>query len=296
VHAYGHIAGSVGLTDPGWRVDISRPNLMAPWHLMRRAALAAPTRTTKAVHEHGLAATIPAFPKRLSIPLLGCGALVLAQMSLAMVAGTIALTQMNQRGLLLDGIMVFVVAPLVMILLWRLYASTLLPRSVYRAICGLQGSVGKLVSTLRPGSVQNPNAINREKLFSSSEWTMHSAFMPLLTELEKYLVETADSWQITRDEVSRRWVDQIRQATLEMKKAVKEKDELDRYSDPPEVQALKKRFAHMESEVRRVGRQIIAGLRVRSATIRLRQCKSCGGPVSSETSSCPYCGSGLQYA
>lgn len=296
MRAYGRIASSIGLTDPGWQVEVSRPNLMAPWHLMRRVALASPTQSTKAVREHGLVATVPELPKRLSIPLLGCGALVLAQMSLAMVAGTIALTQMNQRGLLLDGMMVFVAAPLVMILLWRLYASMFLPRSVHRIICDLQVSIAKLVSALRPGSVQSPNVIDRGKLFSSSEWTIHSAFMPLLTELEKYLVETVDAWQIKGDEMSKRWADQIRQATLGMNKAIKEKDELDRYSDPPEVRALKERFAHMEGEIRRVGRQIIAGLRVRSATIRLMQCPSCGGPVSSETSSCPYCGSGLQYA
>ncbi len=45
----------------------------------------------------------------------------------------------------------------------------------------------------------------------------------------------------------------------------------------------------MRREIRRIGRLILDGRRLPGARLELAQCPACGGPVSSETKSCPYC-------
>lgn len=54
-------------------------------------------------------------------------------------------------------------------------------------------------------------------------------------------------------------------------------------------------YNYMCGEIRRVGSEIIKGLRVPDRKISALDCPNCGGPVTSESRKCPYCGVGLSY-
>jgi uncharacterized Zn finger protein (UPF0148 family) len=51
----------------------------------------------------------------------------------------------------------------------------------------------------------------------------------------------------------------------------------------------------MCGEIRRVGSEIIRGLRVPDRKITAQDCPTCGGPVTSESGKCPYCGVTLSF-
>jgi hypothetical protein len=63
-----------------------------------------------------------------------------------------------------------------------------------------------------------------------------------------------------------------------------------RHAVAEETKPLRDQFSFMHSELRRVGQQILRGVRAPGRQIALASCRACGGPVTSETHLCPYCG------
>lgn len=265
---------------------VSRPNIMAPWHLLTRMALAVPElRTAQVVRQLGLAATVPDLPERPSVPLFGCAGLV----ALGVVGSLV--------GAAANMFFLAIAIPFVLVVAWKMYGGAYLRWRLWSDLCDLHASLGQLVNGLWPTWNEEIRLLDRQKIFSTSEWTLHMAFTPLLTSLEQYLDQHADFSHVnTRDEATRRLAERIRKASVDLDAAIAEKHDLEHFTDPPEVAALKQRHDFMQAEIRRVGRQILAGLRVRSASLRLFRCPACAGPMSSETSSCPYCGSGVRYS
>ena len=62
-----------------------------------------------------------------------------------------------------------------------------------------------------------------------------------------------------------------------------------------ERRKVRAQYSYMYGEIRRVGSEIIRGLRVPDRKIISLDCPNCGGPVTSESGQCPYCGVSLTY-
>lgn len=60
----------------------------------------------------------------------------------------------------------------------------------------------------------------------------------------------------------------------------------------PEREKIIKEYDFLKCELLRVGREIVEGIRVPGRLLQQTNCKQCGGPVTSETMTCPYCRSG----
>ena len=63
----------------------------------------------------------------------------------------------------------------------------------------------------------------------------------------------------------------------------------------PDTVEILKQFDYLQSEILRVGTQIINGVRVQGKRISVLACPSCGGPVGSESKQCPYCAAALYF-
>ncbi len=58
-------------------------------------------------------------------------------------------------------------------------------------------------------------------------------------------------------------------------------------------QRVKASFQFMEAEIRKLGRQVIDGVRLGTSRLELIRCPACAGPVTQNTRECPYCRSAL---
>jgi predicted nucleic-acid-binding Zn-ribbon protein len=58
----------------------------------------------------------------------------------------------------------------------------------------------------------------------------------------------------------------------------------------PNEEQIRVQYNYLREEIRRVGSEILRGIRVAEKKIQVIECPRCGGPASEEAARCPYCG------
>lgn len=279
------VADNPFLSSEGWRIATNQPNLLAVWHLLHR--IASPKLTSETPR-----ATLPSSAPPLG-GLLGCLGVLAVQAAFGVMGLAAGVVLLDGWTVARSVAILFFSAPICLVLSLRAYASSsLFDRGLIRALEELRLATTELLACMPPGGRTRPPAPQLpRRLQHSGETWVKAAFGPLLTWAETVFDATVDLSSISVDDTSSKLAAHIRQVRGRRDSYAHNEAVLRAQGDTAEGLALAKRYSYMEAEIRRVGRQVISGIRVRSAPIKLVQCPACSGPVSAETAKCPYCGS-----
>lgn len=229
---------------------------------------------------------------------LGCAGLLFLSVPVALGAALVAL-----QALRLDVSLAYLAAaglalvPSVMVAIQVWFAPSR-RRALLEGLSEFHGAVCALAKTQR-GATDRWGTLSLESLQRSDDAVpiIRNRFALLADEIGA-VVALASGSSLVRvlprlDTEGRGLADAVIGAMGGAKAASDYLREIESHSPSAEDQQVKASFAFMESEIRSVGHQIISGVRLSTARIRLVRCPACSGPVTPRTGTCPYCGSQL---
>jgi len=273
---------------------------MALWHLLQRLAPGLEeSKTAQIVNASALRvrfprgqATRPGLP---GVPTVGC-ALVIALGCLAAAFDIVrAVARLQLDVALVYGVALANAGLFLVAVVSRSLGVPLLRDSLFSATQELQHACAAVVTQVIGRSPTTFLQLDADTLQQNPEWALQCAFTPLASALEEsYLFKHVDfstahtdlcgsstASALAQVATADQYIDELEQSLL-----VAERQHPD-----PDSLTVKSQREFMSAELRRVGGQILRGFRAASAPIALAQCPGCGGPVTSESTDCPYCGS-----